>query len=236
MLFIFKYTSNQVRIKRVKALIKGNFLAIALYKESLRVLLSSTAKILGANFRYIGLNVRPLLVMIMPMLLLLVNMDAWYGHRAIQPGESFMLNAELEPSTAVAEMEAKLRVPEGLHVDTPVVRNSEDHEVSWRLSAEKPGDYPVTIEINGQPFDKKVSVGNEFKHLTPVRYKTGWLNGILYPREARLPDAGPIKKIELQYPETDFNLFGWKAHWLWAYFILSLLIAFPLKGPLGVEI
>ena len=42
LLLTYKWTSQQAKIKDVKRLIKANFLAIALYKESLRVLAQST--------------------------------------------------------------------------------------------------------------------------------------------------------------------------------------------------
>ena len=235
MLLIFKYTSNQRQIKKVKRLIKGHFLAISIYKESLKVLLGSTVKILWLNLKYVRYNMVPLLFAVVPFLLLAVNIDAWFGHRAIDPGTNFVLNVDVDEEVDLFDGKVTLKVPEGLQLETAPLRNSEDQQVSWRIGAKTPGTYTLVIEIDGETTEKEVIVGPTFDRLSPKRYRTGFLNKALYPTESILPESGPITAVSLSYPDTELDLFGLSMHWIYAYIILSMLVAFPLKGVFNVD-
>jgi len=59
---------------------------------------------------------------------------------------------------------------------------------------------------------------------------------LLNPGEKPLPREAEIKKIEVVYPSARLNLFGLKIHWLVAYFVLSIIFGFGLKGWFKVEI
>jgi hypothetical protein len=50
LLLIFKYTSNQRAIGRVRDDIKANLLAVKLFKDSLSVTFRSQARVFGASF------------------------------------------------------------------------------------------------------------------------------------------------------------------------------------------
>ena len=70
MLFIYKFTSNQKGIKKIKNKIKAHLLEIRLFKDSLSVSFKAQGNIVLSNFKYIGYASKPLLVMILPVLLI----------------------------------------------------------------------------------------------------------------------------------------------------------------------
>jgi len=74
-LLVWKYASNQKAISRAKDRIKANFLGMALFTESLTVLLASIAKTFGWIFVYLGRQLIPLAVMMIPILPLLAQVD-----------------------------------------------------------------------------------------------------------------------------------------------------------------
>ena len=39
----------------------------------------------------------------------------------------------------------------------------------------------------------------------------------------------------LGYVDAEINMFGWHTHWMIAFFLLSILFAFLLRKPLGVQ-
>ena len=59
---------------------------------------------------------------------------------------------------------------------------------------------------------------------------------LLTPAEPPLPGDGPIARISLRYPDREVGLFGWETHWLVVFLILSVALAFALKGRFGVTI
>ena len=104
------------------------------------------------------------------------------------------------------------------------------------LGAQKAGNYDVTIEVEGQRFEKTLVVANHLERLSPIRYQGGFWNKLLHPTESLIEAAAPVREITVRYPPTELSVLGWEMHWIYAYFVLSLLFAFPLRGVFGVEV
>lgn len=96
MLVIFRLTSNQEGIKRVKDKIKAHLLELRLFKDNLNISLKAQGQILRHNFRYIGYSLKPMLVMMIPLILILVQLNFWFGYKPLRPGESAILKVKLE--------------------------------------------------------------------------------------------------------------------------------------------
>src|SRR5690349_10307266 len=87
LLFVFKYTSNQRAIKRVRNDINAHLLALKLFKDSAWVALRAQAHILLGAFSLFCLAVVPILVMLVPVTLLLSQLALWYQYRPLKVGE-----------------------------------------------------------------------------------------------------------------------------------------------------
>jgi uncharacterized membrane protein (DUF106 family) len=87
MLFIFRATSNQEGIRRIKNKIKAHLLELRLYKDSLAQQLTSQGKILSANFKYFSYALKPMLVMVIPVMLILIQLNLWFGSRSLDIGD-----------------------------------------------------------------------------------------------------------------------------------------------------
>jgi len=72
--------------------------------------------------------------------------------------------------------------------------------------------------------------------MSPLRTKKNALRELAYPTEAPLPKDAPIQTIEVTYPARNLRLFGWHIHWLIAYFALSIIFGFSMKGFFNIEI
>ena len=71
LLFVFKYTSDQGGIRRVRNDIGAHLLAGRLFYESVSVSLRAQGRVLLGSVRLLGLALVPMLVMIVPVSLLL---------------------------------------------------------------------------------------------------------------------------------------------------------------------
>jgi uncharacterized membrane protein (DUF106 family) len=237
MLFVFKWTSNQSGIQKVKNKIKAHLLELRLFKDSLSQSLRSQGNILRCNLRYISYSAKPMLVMIIPLILILVQLNFWFGYESLTPNESAILKIKLEEGRNPMDTQIELQPSPGLELETPPLRIEESHEINWRFSARQEGMQQFLVTIDGETISKNVSVAQKpLSKISPLKTNKKFLDQVLYPTESPIKNQIPIQAIEIQYPGKSMDLFGWKIHWIIAYFILSIVFGFAFKGVFKVQI
>jgi uncharacterized membrane protein (DUF106 family) len=237
MLFIFKKTSNQDGIRRTKNLIKAHLLELRLYKSDFGQTMKSQGRILLANGRYLGHALKPMLVMSVPILLLLVQIDVWFGARSLRVGESAIVTVKLDKTAGPMRTPVSLQAAAGVVVETPPLRIEEESEIDWRVRANAAGIHTLTFGLNGETFTKTVAVGQApLSKIVPARVRSRGLAALEHPGEPTLAADLPVASVGIAYPPARISLFGWRMHWLVAYFLLSIIFGFGLKGVFKVEI
>ncbi len=236
MLLIFKKTSNQDAIRRAKNQIKARLLEIRLFKNDTGASFRSQGAILGANFRYMGHALRPMLVMFIPVLLILAQLNLRYGAASLRPGEQALVKMTLSEKAGAEGTTASLQSSDGLVVETPPLRIEEEGEVDWRIRAEAPGLHRLTFNVGGTAVEKSVSVGQNAPAKVAALRARKFMDLFLYPGEKPLPKNSPVVKIEIGFPAQRLPLLGGTVHWLVAFFVLSMVFGFGLKGVFKVEI
>ena len=237
MLFVFRFTSNQEGIRKVKNRIKAHLLEIRLFKDSLIISLKAQGRILRYNLKYIRFSVKPLLVMIIPLILILIQLNLWFGYKSLAPGQEAVLKAELRSDLSLLDAEFMIETSSGLEVETPPLRVEETSEVNWRVRAKETGIHELTLTLNGKKIVKKVAVDQKpLSKISPVKVHRNFFDELFNPGEAPIPGALPVRSIEIKYPSKHMNLFGWQIHWIIVYFALSIIFGFSFKGIFKVEI
>jgi hypothetical protein len=237
MLAVFRFTSNQAGIRRAKDRILGHLLEFRLFKDSVRVSLQAFGNILVQNFRYLSYTLKPLLVMIIPLLLILTQLNARYGYRPLRPGEQAILKVKTIQGTNPLDLDITIAPASGFAVETPALRLEEEGEIDWRLRAVEPGRHDIVLRWQNQSVVKKMDVGfPSLSPLAPRKPSRGFFDLFFNPAEPPLPKGLPLASIELAYPGRGLPLLGFNVHWLLAFFVLSLVFGFGLKGLLKVEI
>jgi uncharacterized membrane protein (DUF106 family) len=260
-LLVFKWTSDQKAIKRVKDRIAAGFLAVRLYKDDFGQVWKANSSIFVNAFKYMGNALRPLLFIMVPAILMLIQLNGWYGYQPLKPDleyrvltpllteagmeltnpivgkTSTVVTAKIADSVDMSKAKISLQTEEGLRLVTPAVRAPEQREVSWRLQALTPGEHNLTISVNDAEIEHVVYVGEpeKFRKISAVRGKSLWTQ-LWHPTSPPIPGDIPVEEISVVYPEAEFNLLGLEMHWVIAFFILSLVFGFALKGVFGVEI
>lgn len=238
MLVIFRYTSNQKGIKEAKDRIKAHLLEIRLFKDDLRIQLSAQKEILRHNFTYMKHALKPMLFMIIPVVIILIQLDAWFGYRALKPGASAIVSVKLADNTSVDSLsKVSVESPDkGLLVETPPLRIPEEGEVNWRVRANEPGEHNLTFNVSGNTFQKRVIVSDgKLDRVSRVVASSFW-DTFLNPSEESIGNNSLMKKIEVDYPSRSIEIFGWHIHWLIVFFVLSIVFGFAFKGLFKVEI
>ena len=237
MLFIFRHTSNQEGIRRIKNKIKAHLLELRLYKDSLAQQLTSQGKILSANFKYFSYALKPMLVMVIPVMLILIQLNLWFGSRSLDIGDEALVKVKLMEGINPLQTDIRLEVPPGIAVETPPLRIEDEREIDWRLRATEKGVYNILFRYQDETFTKSVAVGqSRLSKIAALKPGKGLLEQAFNPGEKPLPKNAPIESAEITYPGQRMNLFGWRIHWLIAYFGLSIVFGFAFRGVFKVEI
>jgi uncharacterized membrane protein (DUF106 family) len=237
MLVIFRYTSNQAGIKKVKNRIKAHLLELRLYKDNFGLSMKAQGNILLANLRYITHSFKPLLVMIVPVLLILIQMNFWFGYESLKPGEQTLLKVKLKEGYNPLQTDLALEADPGLTIETPPLRIEEYGEINWRISSQKSGNSQINVVVAGKKIAKTITTdAKSLSKLSPIKLRKNFLDELLYPVEAPISDDVPIESIEIRYPAKRLSFFGINIHWLIAYFVLSIIFGFSFKGIFKVEI
>jgi len=233
-LWIFGRYSNQEAIRTVRNRIRGNMLAVRLYRDNVPVVLGLQGSIIRDTLTYLKYSLVPLPILLIPFLLILIQLDLHLEVRPLRPGESAVVKAKF--STALGPHDQiTLETPREVRVETPPVRIAALKEVAWRIRAEEPTRAFLTIHWGDQTVQKEVVVGDDEGAVSALR--TGKMTEVLLnPGEPPIQRSTAIESIRVDYPRRDFSVFGWDVHWVILFFVFCTVFGFALKGVLGVEI
>jgi len=237
-LVVFRYTSDQKGIEETKDKIKAHLLEIRIFKDSLKIQLSAQKRLFLYNMIYMKHAIKPLLFMILPIGFVIIQMDAWYGHKPLQPGESTILSVRVSGEGAKELLSnIYLEVDKGLNIETPLLRIPEGGELDWRIRANESGVHQVKVEASGLSFLKEVVVAEgELRRISSHSVDAGRLSSLFKPGTESIPNNSFIQEIEVHYPDRSIEMLGLHAHWLVVFFILTTVVAFASKGFFKVEI
>jgi hypothetical protein len=235
MLVCFKYTSNQRAIKRTRDSINANLYAMRLFKDNLSVTLKGQAGLLWGAFRLLLFAIIPLLVMIVPMTLLLGQISLWYQARPLHVGEETVVTLTLKEFPESSWPEVKLQPSEAFEVELGPVRVQSKREICWNIIARKEGYHRVVFEVDGQPIEKNLTIGNDLMKVSSYRPGSSWADIVMYPQERPFPPYSAVQLIEIVYPDRDSWIYG-TDNWVIYWFIVAFIAALLLRGKLKVNI
>jgi len=248
MLYVFKWTSDQPGLDRVKRRIHAGIFEIRLFNDDMRAILAAQRSIFVNNLHYLRLSLRPLMFMIVPFVLIIAQLQLHYGYEGLQVDEPVMVTVTFQPAPPDPDLDEELaaraaarrpapdvslEVPDGIRLDTPRVWAPAINQASWRIVPEMPGDFDLTVRVDGNDYAKSVTVSDSVVKRSPIR-SDSLLDQLLFPGEPGFPADAPVTAIEVAYPEATVNFLGWHTHWIIAFFIITVALAFALRKPLGV--
>jgi hypothetical protein len=237
MLFVFRFTSNQKGIREVKNKIKAHLLELRLFKDSLSLSLEAQGKILLCNLKYLSYSLKPMLVMIIPLVLILIQLNLWFGHKPLAPGERTILKVKVDESAEVSDIDFELEPPPGLEAETPPLRIDAQNEMNWSLKAKENGSQVLVLKVEGKSVSKRVEVSPKLLvKVSRIKVRRDFFDELLNPGEKPIPSELPLERIEVIYPAKSMSIFGWNIHWIIIYFVLSLIFGFSFRRLFKVEI
>jgi uncharacterized membrane protein (DUF106 family) len=235
LLIIFKYTSNQRAIARVRDEIKANMLTLKLFKDSISVILRAQARLFKGALQLLVYSIVPLLVMIVPVSLLLAQLGLWYQSRPLLPGEetvvTMKLNGEINSHWPKVELES---MPSA-EVIVGAVKIQSKREICWQIRAREKGYQRITFKIDEQRIEKELAIGDGFMRVSSERPGWHWSDILMHPWEKPFGPDSTVQYISIDYPDRLSQTSGanW---WLIYFFVASMVFALIFKPFLKVRI
>jgi hypothetical protein len=235
LLFIFKYTSNQAAIKRVRNDIDANLFALKLYKDATPVVLAAQVAMIRGAFRLFVLAVVPILVMMLPVSLLLGQISLWYQSRPLRVGEDAVVVLRLNGGGGDPMPDVRLGETSAARVITGPVRVPSQREFVWVVRANQEGSHNLRFLVGGQTFTKKLDIGEGFMRVSPRRPGWNWYDILLNPAEAAFQPSSPVQAVEVAYPDRPSWTSGTDT-WVIYWFAVSMVAALCFKPFFNVNI
>lgn len=234
MVIVFRYTSDQKAIGRAKDRLKAHLLAVRLFQDQLPVVMRAYGKILRGTGSYLRLAFTPFLIAILPITFLIVQLDRYFGWLPLQPAQSFLVVARVSDPAALNE--ASLQLPPELSSSAPAVHVPKDKEITWRVVAEREGQYEIKIATGGQTVSKQVVVSPGLARVSPVRLKDNFWERTFTSGEPALADNSPVQSIAINYPAREISFAWMEWNWIVLFFVVSLIAGFIFKSVLGIQV
>ena len=235
LLVLFKYTSNQAAIGRVRDRIKARLLAMKLFKDNIPVVLKSQVQVFGSAAMLLVHSIPPILVMSLPFLLVMGQLGVWYQARPLEINEQVLVTMQLSSPEAASLPPVSLVPTDAVEIIAGPIRVPSKQQVYWKVQAIRSGIHQLQFKVGDLPVQKEFAVGSG---LMPVSIKRPSLNLgdlILYPAEKPFDKDSPVQSIEIGYPERTEPITG-SGNWVVTLFVISMLGAFAVKPFLNVKI
>jgi hypothetical protein len=235
LLIVFKYTSNQRAIKRVRDDINAHLLALKLFKDSTSVSLRAQGRILAGALRLFVLALVPMLVMAVPVCLILGQLSLWYQARPLRVGENAVVTVKLNGNTGSSWPDMRLQPTGAVEVTTGPVRVLSKREVCWDVKAVEPGQHQLEFQAGQETVGKELAIGDGFMRVSGLRPGWQWSDILLNPAEPPFRPGSPVQAIEVDYPQRSSWTSGtdwWVGYW----FAASMIAALCFRRLLNVNV
>lgn len=236
MVALFHLSSNQFALRRSRNRMIARTLELLLFRHDARVSMTACWRILTGNLAYLAAFARPMAVALVPMIFIFSQFAAWFEYRPIQPGETAIVEVELDPAHPVLETPLQLKFSDRLKQEGTGVRIPETNEICWRIRAENAGDEWIDVHSGDAVERKEFRVGESFVKISPRRSQQNVWQELLYPVEPPLPSDGPITRIDIQYPHRELLVGDREVHWLVASIVLMMAAGLAIGKLFGISI
>ncbi len=239
LLLVFKLTSNQHAIASTRRRIQAGLYELRLFQDDPRLMPRIVFDLFRQQATYLRYALVPLLWVAIPLTLLIAHLQSYYAYEGLHPGQTAVVTARLRPGTDTSrDPQLTLEAPAGLRVETPSVWVPSLREASWRIAADREGDYDLRVILKSSPTNanstnattKRVRVTSRIVARSPVRRADSVWTAWEYPAEAPLPADSPIEAISITYPEATIATMPW----LIVFLLLTTLFALAARPLVGV--
>ncbi len=227
-LIVFKYTSPQRTLKRVRGDISAHLMVPWLFPDSLWVTLRAEGRVLRGAGLLLLLAVVPMLVLVIPVSLLLAQLGLWYQVRPLQNWEEGVVTVELRGDPADSLPDVRLEPDPAVGIVAGPVQVLSKREICWNLWSRSDGYHRLVFHCDGAVVAKELAIGKGFMRVSAERPSWCWFDILWQPAEAPLPADSPVRAIRIDYPRRQSGISG-SDWWLWYCLAASMFFGFCFR-------
>jgi len=203
---IYKWTTNQEEMKRLKEELKEHQKIMKELKEHPEKMMQVQKQAMSVNMQYMAKSMKSTFITFIPILLIFGWMNSNFAYQPLMPNEEFTITTTFEKEMTG---NASITAPEGLQIVGDSTKQIENKMATFSLKGNE-GDYFVTLASNGQEVDKRVLITTGRKYATVSEtYK-----------------SDVFKMVSLG--NKTLKVF-WKLSWIWAYIIFAIVFSTVLR-------
>ncbi len=209
---IYKYTTNQELVKRLRDEMKDIQKQMKEYKEDVekvKSLQKESFEKMGLQFKQ---SMKPMIITMIPMIIILGWLAGNLSYETLKPGETFNVEIDIKSFNATVN----LKVPEGMEILDGNEKQA-DPIAKWLLKG-KEGDYILEFIVKNEKEDKLYN--KEIVITTGSKYK----------EPITLINDDIVKEIRVG--NKLLKILG--LSWFWAYFIFAIVFNSLLRKLLKV--
>jgi uncharacterized membrane protein (DUF106 family) len=214
MTIIYKYMTNQKRMKEMKDKLNGFQKEIKAAGKDQKRMMEINKEMMMINAEYMKHSLKPMIVSWIPVLLIFAWMSANLAYYPIHPGEAF--NATLKFAPGVSGNVTISSFPQ-LSIEGSTTKPVENSIAYWALSGNE-GSYTLSFSFQNRSYEKKVKISSGTGYENPVTKLAGNITSIEISNRA-------MKVVKI----GNFSM-----GWFWSYFILALLFNTILRKIMKV--
>lgn len=236
LIFLFKATSNQDRIKATRDAFKARILEMRIYQDDIILIFKALGGALWTNVTYLRASLWPIVVLLVVALPVFVQLDERYGRTHLDAGDTAMLTVTLKDGVDPMTTPVVLDGGTAVSVDSPPVRVPAQREINWRIKVNQPGRHPFKVTVYDTAYEFPVSAEESNAAIGYTRTANSVADPFLHPGLPAIPKNSAVQSVHLTYPERDYWLAVWKAPWWVVFLVVVSLGAIIPKFLFGIEI
>ncbi len=236
MAYVFKLTSSQKTIKRIKDRIKARILEMRLYQDDPALIFSGLSGALKGNLAYLGTIFVPFLIIIAPVAIVFMQLDQRYSRGNLTPGSTVLLSVELKEGFDPFETGVELNVKEGVTIQGKPVRDAATRSTDWQIQVDSLGTHDLTLYAKGTSYVFPLVAETSYRMIGNERSASGVVEPLVHPGLPPFPIESPLQRVRVEYPPARHWLVGFDVHWIVIFLVYSLIAAAALKFLIGIEI
>ncbi len=212
MVFIYKWMTDQTKMKDLKTEIKKNQKQMKEFRKDPAKLMEVQKKVTKMNMTYMKESFKPTLITFIPIIIIFGWMNAHLYFEPITPGQEFNVDVMVDENL---EGNVSVETAEGLDIvkntsSVPVKNN----QALFAFKADDPGEYWITFDFLDSSVQKKVIITKELNYAPPLE---------------KFDEQ--IQAVSIQQNKLKV-LFG--LTWLWTYIIFAVIFSMVLRKMLKV--
>ena len=237
MAIVFRFTSNQTALAKVAKETSANLLAIKLFQDDLSVTMKCQVTLLKSVARRLWYSLPPMLVMTVPLVFLLAQLSGRFEHAPLTRTQPVVVELELAADAWDEHRKVAITLPDGVTLETPPLRDAENHTVAWRLSSTVPDSFEAQWRFGELGERKRISVSDDTDLIPVARVRPGtdWFEQLMYPAETAFPESSPVRRVTVHYPRRTTPIFGFALPWWLTFFIVSCISALLVRPLVKVQ-